>query len=744
MFYAEAILSRRGPLAKVWLAAHWERKLSKTQTLQTDISQAADAIMGQEVVPMALRLSGQLLLGVCRIYSRKAKYLLDDCNEALLKIKMAFRPGLVDLTEDQLAVNRNAITLQGDGFDLDFMIPDANWEFDFDRPIGQGQQHIAREKDITLAENHMNFNLDDPMYEFDLGGGGIGSQDFDFDIGVDFGEEGARATGEQSPAKPGRKGKGKAGEEEEDGMSIEMGMRDSSVAPRPGRASLDSGLHGAGAAGDFDDVLGGGSRNGMDDFGVQEEFGGDMGMDIDLGIDFGEGDRVRSERPKTPEVTKDANSRASSPLTQPPGTPPPQEQPTGGESEQTPRATEDGAPAVVKKKKALKKVIIDPITELEDGPGAHLGRGGLNSQARDVSDITVQQEYLPRSRTVMALLHIRADPLAHFMPTITTERGTFFCAAPPGMPKELNSLFMFPTHAPSKPNRRERPAAAASDAENEGRSPKRARLAVEDPEVEVGRRDVSVARSLGVGSDVFGRPADGGGDISFNGLGGAGDDFQMDMDGGGEFNIDVEGAKEDARRRASKAGSMVPPSVMGDDGAGEAQQTEEDRRSRFSTPADNGFGGEEKETYSDLVCPIHVMDYRPSKEGSATQIQAHPEEDEGPNNENYSKNTVKAMGVLRKQFGGGPDIDATPRRRGQASTAAGAGADKSLSFKKLSEKASRRAASSFFFELLLLGTKDCVKLHQHDAHGNIEIRHKEKLWKDVEASRQASVEPSKP
>jgi cohesin complex subunit SCC1 len=44
--------------------------------------------MGQEIEVMALRLSGQLLLGVVRIYGRKAKYLLDDCNEALLKIKM--------------------------------------------------------------------------------------------------------------------------------------------------------------------------------------------------------------------------------------------------------------------------------------------------------------------------------------------------------------------------------------------------------------------------------------------------------------------------------------------------------------------------------------------------------------------------------------------------------------------------------------------------------------------------------
>jgi hypothetical protein len=39
-FYSEAILSRRGPLGKVWLAAHMERKLSKTQTLQTDIEES--------------------------------------------------------------------------------------------------------------------------------------------------------------------------------------------------------------------------------------------------------------------------------------------------------------------------------------------------------------------------------------------------------------------------------------------------------------------------------------------------------------------------------------------------------------------------------------------------------------------------------------------------------------------------------------------------------------------------------
>ncbi len=42
--------------------------------------------------PMALRLSGQLLLGIARIYGRKVEFLFVECNDALAKIKMAFRP----------------------------------------------------------------------------------------------------------------------------------------------------------------------------------------------------------------------------------------------------------------------------------------------------------------------------------------------------------------------------------------------------------------------------------------------------------------------------------------------------------------------------------------------------------------------------------------------------------------------------------------------------------------------------
>ncbi|KAL2217741.1 double-strand-break repair protein rad21 [Thermoascus aurantiacus ATCC 26904] len=91
MFYSETLLSKTGPLARVWLSANLERKLSKSHILQSNIESSVNAIVDQGQAPMALRLSGQLLLGVVRIYSRKARYLLDDCNEALMKIKMAFR-----------------------------------------------------------------------------------------------------------------------------------------------------------------------------------------------------------------------------------------------------------------------------------------------------------------------------------------------------------------------------------------------------------------------------------------------------------------------------------------------------------------------------------------------------------------------------------------------------------------------------------------------------------------------------
>ena len=99
MFYSQVILARKGPLGKIWLAAHWDKKLTKNQIFSTDISDSVERIVNP-ATPLALRVSGHLMLGIVRIYSRKVKYLMSDCAEAMWKIKMAFRPGNIDLAEN--------------------------------------------------------------------------------------------------------------------------------------------------------------------------------------------------------------------------------------------------------------------------------------------------------------------------------------------------------------------------------------------------------------------------------------------------------------------------------------------------------------------------------------------------------------------------------------------------------------------------------------------------------------------
>ena len=106
---------------------------------------------------MALRTSGHLLLGVVRIYSRKAKYLLADCNEAFVKIKMAFRPGMVDLPEENREAAVNAITLPEVFHDFDTEMPDDLADVDIQAQFSMNQ---TRAEEITMREDYGSINID--------------------------------------------------------------------------------------------------------------------------------------------------------------------------------------------------------------------------------------------------------------------------------------------------------------------------------------------------------------------------------------------------------------------------------------------------------------------------------------------------------------------------------------------------------------------------------------------------------
>ncbi len=216
----------------------------------------------------------------------------------------------------------------------------------------------------------------------------------------------------------------------------------------------------------------------------------------------------------------------------------------------------------------------------------------------------------------MRLLEIRRDPLAHFLPTKVTPNGTFFCAAPPGLAPELAEMFM-------------RPIFNILNAKKRATSPekganKRARLDKDgDEDVEQARRAGSQAPSVALGSEALHRGSVGpdmdfGGDAGMD-MGMGMDDFQFDVDTG--VGMDDMQALMDRERARSK--------------------------SRLSTPAADGeLFDEAKETYADMDCPIRVFDERPSQ--SQLQSQDEPVEQDG---KGYSRNTVKALNIIRKELG---------------------------------------------------------------------------------------------
>ncbi|XP_053669019.1 double-strand-break repair protein rad21 homolog [Anopheles marshallii] len=168
MFYAHIVLAKKGPLARIWLAAHWDKKITKAHVFETNIEQSVDGIM-QPKVKLALRTSGHLLLGVVRIYARKAKYLLADCNEAFVKIKMAFRPGMVDLPEEHREAAVNAITLPEVFHDFDTPLPELN-DVDIEAHFSINQ---SRADEITMREDYGTL----PLNIHDDGFGDMGFDD---------------------------------------------------------------------------------------------------------------------------------------------------------------------------------------------------------------------------------------------------------------------------------------------------------------------------------------------------------------------------------------------------------------------------------------------------------------------------------------------------------------------------------------------------------------------------------------
>ena len=83
MFFSEFFLAKSGELSKYWLAAHM--KIKKQEVKNTDIKKEIEFIKNPKL-PLALRTTGHLLVGVARIYSSKLALLEKEARIMIMKL----------------------------------------------------------------------------------------------------------------------------------------------------------------------------------------------------------------------------------------------------------------------------------------------------------------------------------------------------------------------------------------------------------------------------------------------------------------------------------------------------------------------------------------------------------------------------------------------------------------------------------------------------------------------------------
>lgn len=338
--------------------------------------------------------------------------------------------------------------------------------------------------------------------------------------------------------------------------------------------------------------------------------------------------------------------------------------PLDGEAAIGPIAEEEDGTTTPKAKKPRKekKQIVDAVIELANGPGARVGRG-RNAQVggqKVPPEILTEPTYIPSSPTVARLLQIRADPLAHFMPTITPKSGgpSMVCAAPVGLnlAPELQALFMRPARGIGQNKRR---GAAGDKAAAKDARAGSAGADLDEPEpVEEGRRE-SVAPSIRSGA-----PGRGSSLAPMDSVG-AGFDDSANMD---SFRFEVpDGELPPADIELPPVDDLPSrdPSVAASDRARS--------RSRFSTPGaafeDEGMTG------ADATCPIAAFDIRQTQSQASQTPSDIPDVRE--DGKGYSKNTVKAISLIRKEL--------QPTDDGEE------GAEKVMHFNEMAHKVRSRA-----------------------------------------------------
>lgn len=148
MFYVPVVLGRKGPLSVVWLAAHIDKKVSKNQILNTDIPAIIEMLLNSQL-KISLRVTSDLILGICKIHHRQTKYFFDDTKRIFELAQVYFNrldsKRRIDLPENKRQAPLSSINLP-EIFDFD----DLNFA-ELSPPVIDVKRRVSRHS-ITLNE----------------------------------------------------------------------------------------------------------------------------------------------------------------------------------------------------------------------------------------------------------------------------------------------------------------------------------------------------------------------------------------------------------------------------------------------------------------------------------------------------------------------------------------------------------------------------------------------------------------
>lgn len=216
MFFIPTILGKKGPLAKIWLAAHNGKKLSKSEIMEIKVSEALALFESETCLKASLRVQGDLLVGISYVTKRQTDYMLEAANKTIREISYLLPlahmekekdAGMASVGKGRRSINlpeakekdrkeildlesaiEPVLTLDDLQYTIDGLMKDNlnNWDYEGDEisiPVMTDEELNRRRKLVTMEDdqqlNNNPVNWDEVVVD-DLGG----PIDMDFQVGA--------------------------------------------------------------------------------------------------------------------------------------------------------------------------------------------------------------------------------------------------------------------------------------------------------------------------------------------------------------------------------------------------------------------------------------------------------------------------------------------------------------------------------------------------------------------------------